>query len=319
VSDDVPPSVVSDGADPIGARLRQPARHLHLAELHQAWYRHRLRVVVPWPAGFVPDVGLPGRLRGAMGQRLLESASDEAREGRPCPWRPASALDPLFVARRIGASLEAPKPLLPSVTAAGRELVFTCDLFGFATAWSDVVAEAMVAALRAGLLDGEGRRWAFTPAARLLDELQGFDLPPAGAVAVVFQFATPLCLRRRQGEAGAGAPLAGPLLASIANRVSGMARWHDSGIEADWRSLAARWHGLAEDPGGLRAVTWGRVSHRQGGRAVPMAGVFGTFLASGVEADLALLVALGATVGAGSHTALGLGRYTPAFVVPEPG
>ncbi len=302
--------------DPIGERLRAPARRVALNDLPAVWYRHRVRVLAPHPPGFARDPGLPGRLRGAIGQRLLASASLEAQGGRPCPWRPASALDPFFRARRLGPGLDMPKPLVPFVEEERGILLFGCDIFGFATAWSDALADAMVAGLRGGLLDAVGRSWTFEPLRRDIEELRGFRLPSPGTVAAVRQFSTPLCLRRgREGMV----PEAGAAMASIANRVSGMARWHDAELEADWGALAARWRRLREDRSALRDERWMRASARQDGRRVPMRGDVGTLQLDGLDPELALLVAAGATTAMGSHTALGLGRYLPAFVVPEVG
>lgn len=299
--------------DPIGDRLRLPTRRVALADLPALWFRHRVQVLAPKPAGFLRDHGLPGRLRGAIGQRLVSSASAEAQVGQPCPWRPASALDPFFVARRLGPGLEIPKPMLPFVEEDRGVLLFGCDVFGFATAWGEAVGEAMVAGLREGLLDARGQRWRFEPLRRDLEELRGFEPPPDGAVAAVLQFATPLCLRH--GAAAMDAE-AGMAMASIANRASGLARWHDATLEADWTGLAARWRRLTEDRSAMRAERWRRSSARQGGRDVPMVGDSGALQLGRLDPELALLVAAGATTAMGSHTALGLGRYRPAFVVP---
>lgn len=299
-------------ADPIGARLLTPARQVPLGDLPALWYRHRIRVLAAAPRGFVRDPGLPGRLRGAIGQRLKLSASAAAQAGQPCPWRPASALDPFFTARRLSAGLEMPKPLVPFVEEERGILLFGCDVFGFATAWSDAVADAMVAGLREGLLDAQGTCWRFEPLQREVEELRGFDLPPPDVVAAVLQFSTPLCLRRGRGGM---APEAGAAMASLANRVSGMARWHDATLEADWSDLATRWRRLREDRSGLRPERWRRASARQGGRQVPMEGDTGTLQLEGLDPVLALLLAAGATTAIGSHAALGLGRYLPCFVV----
>lgn len=300
--------------DEIGDRLRSPARRVALHEVGELWYRHRVCVLAAQPEGFRRDPGLPGRLRGVIGRRLEASASPDAVAGRPCAWTPACALDPLFVPRRVSRGLEIPKPFVPFVEEEGGILVFGCDIFGFATAWSDAVGEAMVAGLRTGVLDANGKRWPLQPLRRDLTELRGIAPPPANAVGAVLQFVTPLRLRRGAEDMPADAPAA---MASLANRISGLARWHDAILDADWAGLAQRWRRLSEDRSGLSRRGWARVSSRQGQRLVPMQGDHGTLLLDGLDAELALLVAIGATTGLGSHTALGLGRYVPAWIVPK--
>lgn len=301
--------------DPLGERLRAPARAVAFAELPAIWYRHRLRVLAPKPPSFRRDPGLPGRLRGALGQHLKLSASAEAIVERPCPWIPACALDPFFVARRLSKGLELPKPLVPFVEEDGGVLLFGCDIFGFATAWSDAVGDAMVAGLRNGILDHRGCRWRFEPMRRDCEELHGFEAAPPLAAAAVLQFSTPLEIRSG-GESRV--PEAAALMASVANRVSGLARWHDVLIDpAYWSSLSNRWRLMRDDRGSLLPRSWQRVSAKQHGRRVPMKGESGNLMLAGLDSELAMLIALGATTGAGSHSALGQGRYKPAFIVPE--
>ncbi len=298
-------SMTDDQArDSVGERLARPAEPVALPDLPDAWPHHRVTVVGAVAPGsldaveMAADPAMPGRVRGAWGRWLMEAASGEALAGRPCPWSPPCAYDALFRERRLLPGLEMPKPFVIAVDAVGpRLLAVTLTLFGFSSGWLEGAADALVAAMRGGL--------SLEPLDRSVERLAAVALPPVPAL-VGLDFRTPLSLRREGGLAPVGAAL----LSSLGNRVSALARWRDAEVVADWPALKAHAATLRYGTDALRVVRWHRASARQGGRRVPMEGLSGTLWIAGNLAPVWPLLVLGTTAHAGSHAALGMGRYT---------
>ena len=308
----------------VARRLTAPAQELPLDELPSRWFQQAVEVTLRGLGHLAGDPALTGRIRGAWGRELMRAASPAALDGRPCTWSPPCALDVLFREQgRAAAGLPIPRPAVISARAHGRDLVVRLSLIGFACDWIDSAGEALIAALRHGdplrLAGGSdppatGPRGPGTPAVgakgsaiagRRLATWDGIAVPPAPALAEL-SFVTPLCLRQGGVPAFDGPRM---LLSSLANRIAGLARWHDARIAADWRGLAEAADELHSDAAGLRSVRWTRRSDRQGRRLIPMTGLTGTLVLAGDLGPAAPLLALGALCHAGSHTALGLGAY----------
>lgn len=303
------------GEDAISARLAEPSLSVALPQMAERWFHAHVDVLCRIPgnwlaADLLRDPALPGRLRGAWGRQLLLSASDQARKGMPCPWSPPCAYDPLFRERPALKGLEIPKPFVISVNPApapvcGEGVVLRLTLFGFATDWLETAADAWVMALRGGVGMPDGLYGALDPVDRRIsvhDSLPMSSVPPAA----ILRFATPLCLRR--GGAVHGEMTS--LFTSLGNRLSGMARWLDTRIEADWRSLKEHVGNLTIDASRLRPLAWHRHSARQGDTAIRMEGLIGTVAVTGDLAPVWPILTLGALTHAGSHAAIGLGRFT---------
>jgi hypothetical protein len=295
---------------PLAHRLLTPARRLDLAALTAAWFTSCVELRCRDVAGLARDPAVPGKLRGALGAALAMTASTEARAGHPCPWQPPCALDVLFRRQgRITPGLELPKPYVLALFPDGADLVLRLTLFGLATDWTEMVAEALVRALRGPLSLGaslaivDRRYWSE----------EGVGVPEARS-ALIMAFATPLQLRPRRraaDEAGAGEGGFVSLMMSLGNRLSGLARWHDALLEADWQALKAQAAGLEVRPLTRVPVGWQRYSRRQR-RWIPAAGVETVLLVQG-ELDpagpLLHLLVLGESAHVGSHATLGQGRY----------
>lgn len=296
--------------DPIAHRLAEPRGKLPLAELPGVWFYAHIDTLCASPRGWtvadlVNDPALPGRLRGAWGRQLLRTASLPVQQGQPCPWSPPCVYDPLFRERPALRGLETPKPYVIAVDPGPDGMVaLRLTLFGFATDWLESAAEAWTLALRGGVGMPDGLQAALEPADRRIAVVEGLASPPAPA-AVILRFVTPLSLRRGgvvHGEIGS-------LFSSLGNRVSGMARWLDSEITADWRGLKALAAGLQIDASHLTRVRWQRWSGRQGEAPIPMEGLTGPVAVAGDLAPFWPLLLAGETCHVGSHAAQGLGRY----------
>lgn len=290
---------------PLEARLLEPAAATPLADLPGRWFHQRVELLVAGHAAAADDPALGGRLRGAWGRALMRGASAEALAGRPCPWDPPCALDPLFREQgAITARLAVPRPYVLAARAAGADLLVRLTLFGFACDWIEAAADALVAALRHGEPPPLGRP--AEPLGRRVVTQEGVAVPATAGPAVL-TFRTPVAFR--SGD-DLGAPSARTLVSGLGNRVSGLARWQDTAVTADWRALAEHAETLRFDPSDLRLRRWTRRSSRQEGRTIPLGGWTGRMILGGDLEPVLPLLALGATCHAGSHATLGMGAYT---------
>lgn len=298
--------------DRIAARLAAPMGVAGLAELPHRWFHAEIMVLCRPPRGWgvgdlVDDPAFPGRLRGAWGRQLLNTASSAARLGNPCPWSPPCAYDPLFREHPALKGMETPKPYVIAADPVPGEpdrMALRLTLFGFATDWLESAADAWVLALRGGVAMPNGLHAALEPLDRRIAVHEGLP-PSAPPTAAILRFVTPLCLRRggaTQGDVGA-------LFSSLGNRLSGLARWQDTAVAADWRGLKAHAATLTIDASRLRPTAWQRHSARQGDAPIRMEGLRGAVTLTGDLAPLWPLLTLGALTHAGSHAAQGLGRY----------
>lgn len=304
-------SVATDG-DRVAARLAAPMNVAGLTDLPQRWFHAEVVALCQPPHGWsvgdlVDDPALPGRLRGAWGRQLLNTASPAARLGGACSWSPPCAYDPLFRDHPALKGMETPKPYViaadPVPDESGR-MALRLTLFGFATDWLESAADAWIMALRSGVAMPDGLHAALESLDRRITVHEGLPLSPPPAAARL-TFVTPLCLRRGGATHGG----VGALFSSLGNRLSGLARWQDTTVAADWRGLKDHAATLQIDESGLRPVAWRRHSARQGDTPIRMEGLRGVVTLSGDLAPLWPLLTLGALTHAGSHAAQGLGRY----------
>lgn len=287
----------------VAGRLARPLRRLAVEDLAAEWFTGHVRLVVE---GLPPGVALgalAGRVRGALGAVLQETASAEAVAGLPCPWRPPSALDLLFRSQgRLTKAMEIPKPMLIALDPDGRRLAVEVGLTGFASECLEEVAAALVRAWRERIPDVAGSRLVD----RQIWSSAGVVVPEAAVV--ILEFTSPLAIRfKGAGPASADAAL-WSLLASLGNRVSGLARWQDCEVAADWTGLKALAAGVAMRCLASSSARWERRSFRQD-RRIPMAGDVPVLRLEGALGPFLPWLALGTLTHVGSHAALGMGRY----------
>lgn len=277
-----------------------------LEQLAGQWRMARISLRIPNMSALGEDQNLIGKVRGAWGRALAQSASAAALAGRPCDWTAPCAYDLFFNAHGgvlNGVSL--PKPFVMAADPDGADLILTITLFGLAVNWAGEAAEAMVRALRGGL-DLRGDR-------KLVLEVSDRDIglsigqtlpgPMAGAVA---RFITPLQMRE-------GADLhvkPGSLLKSLALRLSGLARWQGANLTLDLEALKADAAELDarsvwQDD---RVQMWTRGSVAQG-RKIPVAGMTGALVLPPLGAQGAGILSMGCHTHAGSKLSIGMGRY----------
>lgn len=271
-----------------------------------AWRMARITVRCDGEGGLADHPAIGARVRGAWGRALAAGASAGALDGGPCPWAAPCAYDLFFNTHgHLTARLELPKPFVLSLEAQGRDLVVLLTLFGIAADWAGEAADALVRALRGGLDMGRDRRAALDPVTRDIVVSQGLPLPDPDQ-ATVLTFQTPLVLR--QDQAAHADPAS--LITSLANRVSGLTRWHGLcldvpgpalAVEAAQLAAGARWH----EP---EHKAWTRGSQVQR-RRMPVQGISGQLSLPPASPLVSALQAMGEHCHAGGRTTSGMGRY----------
>lgn len=301
--------MVASAPPPVSAALPPVHASVSLEDLPGQWQAMVCDLLCEGASGLQHGPALPGRIRGALGQALLQGASPQARSGAPCPWSPPCALDGLFRDQgRLTPGLSIAKPWLIETFAQEDPslLAVRLTLFGAAAdLWMPAASEALVVGLRGGLTADRGRRIILEPVERRIAALPAPTMPAITPTAVVMRFRTPV-VQRRGDLAGLDAV---SLLTGLGNRLSGLARWMGLGLTADWKALKTAATALQTDASDLDAVQWDRRSSRQKRGDIPMAGFQGDLSLSGPLAPLLPLLVLGAQTHAGSHAALGLGAY----------
>jgi hypothetical protein len=262
-------------------------------------------------APLITDPGLIGRVRGAFGARLAQSASPESLAERPCSWNPPCAFEALWRKQgRLNSGFEHASPWVLDLDVVRGDLEVTLTLFGFANDWLAAAVEAIAATLVRDV-DWRGRTNLFVPrieiVGRRVVETSGLALPPP-ATNFVLEFISPLALT---GVDPRGRPAV--LFTGLGQRLEALARWHDVtlGPAFERQALSVQVRDLDYRFSDCDIISWTRGSRRQD-RAIPMRGLMGTMEiggASSSDRELGILLALGTTCHIGADVAFGCGRY----------
>lgn len=275
-------------------------------ELAGLWRMSQIRLRCHGAAPVVRNFNAPAKIRGAWGRALAEGASPEALAGGPCGWDAPCAYDLFFNPQgRLTAGLELPKPFVIALEPDDDDLLVDLTLFGIATEWTGEAADGLVRALRVGL-DSGARRRPLAIADRSMEIAEGVPLADLSRGAVL-RFVTPVALR--EGERTHAEPAA--MIASLANRIGGLARWHGARLDLDPAALKSEAQRL-----GAGAVwraahlppAWQRGSRAQG-RSHSMIGMLGELALPSMGAETEVLLSLGSFTHVGARTALGAGRF----------
>lgn len=289
---------------PLAARLAEPSQRLTLAELADAWVISEVEARVPMMGVLAGDVGVLAKVRGAWGRALMDGASAEAIVGQPCPFEPPCALDVFFREQVRVQRAGLPKPYLFEADRDGNDLIVRLRIFGLATEWTPVAADRLVQALNTGLpWLALARMPNLKPPKVAQVRVQthhGVELGPVPGSATI-HLLTPFEDEDQRMEE---APWS--FLRRASFRLSGLARWHDAELEADWRAQEAVWRGLDYDLTRLRQDAVDRASR---GRAFRQESVVGEIGISGDLAALWPMLEIASLCGAGRGAAHGLGRF----------
>ncbi len=294
-------------SSPLASRIGNPARELDPTALAEAWFQQTVVLRIAGAARAAEHPGLLNKLRGSLGNALMKGASVEAAAGRPCPWQPACAFDVLFREQaRFEGRHGVPKPWTVAADRAGLDLDLRLTLFGFACDWADSVRERLAEAVRSNLpwrfLLGPGAPERSEIRSSRIETLKGLRPVPAPE-AVVLHFITGV-------DAAGSDPRDDPatLVARLARRIDGLARWQDAAIPAaSWEVLAELWRHLHYSAGFTEGLHR-RYSRRQG-RAIRNADLAGRLEISGCLDPVWPLLRLGEHVHIGRGATAGRGRY----------
>jgi hypothetical protein len=167
------------------------------------------------------------------------------------------------------------------------------------------VAQALAETVQHGI-DWRGqRRDIFLPRLAIdavtVAAIDGVEPPPRDPLDLAF--VTPV-----NGEGDDPLERPATLIARLARRVEGLARWQDAAIAVDWHELARHWEEMSYDLGALRRGTARRHSGRAG-RDFNAAVIAGVLRITEIPPELRALLAIGATAHIGKGASEGFGRY----------
>jgi hypothetical protein len=290
-------------------RLTTPALTGGFDLLGPVFTREVIHLRCAAPAGLEDGPWMGAAVRGALGRVLEERAANGGTGGRRDPFNRPSAFAILFQTQAmLTRRLEVPRPWRLRVQRRGRSLTIEIALYGFAGYWAPAVADALVEALAAGVsLRALGRMRVPWPVEALeIRRVTGLTLPPDTSRPLVLDIETPLALK-------AGGALAGhldnlPMM--LADRASGLARWHDIAITADFSALRTASRRLRIQADGLIPDRWERRSGRLAGRIIPMAGFRGRLILQDLDPAFALPLAIAADAHLGQGATAGLGWFS---------
>lgn len=285
--------------------LGNPAASVDSATLVALFRIETVRVEAARPLDFQDFPDLAVRVRGAMGTMLY-------RMGPPPPARAGGSVS----LRAWDVVMEpftpaAAKPSTVFASAEGNRVIAGVNLIGHAAFWRPDIEAALVAAFDAGMkLNGEGQVLARLPVLGCVTTVSGgFDLPAVACRSALLCFTSPVRLR-----AGGSTLISGPsFLIALANRVKNLGMWLGLKLEEDWPSLHRAAWAIETDCAALTPYRWDRGSRRAKGR-IPVLGFLGTMRLSGNLDRFVPYLLIGEAMNAGSHAALGLGRYRLALM-----
>ncbi|WP_414897032.1 CRISPR system precrRNA processing endoribonuclease RAMP protein Cas6 [Rhodovulum sp. YEN HP10] len=263
----------------------------------------RVTVLCPGAAGLVRDPAHIGKIRGALGEALRESASPAVRAGLPCTFSPPCAYAELwFPEGEIRPGKPMPSPYVIEADTEGDGLRVTIKLVGRAGDYLGEVGDALIRGLRRGL---SGKRWIrLEPEARTYSETIGLADPGLTA-QVSLRFLTPLLVRNSENgphiEPGA-------VLRGMIHRADGMARHCGIELDADFPALLEATKAVEGVWTDVDVRDWTRGAVRQR-RLVPMEGALGRLHLRGDLAPFSPFIALAEELHTGSRVQFGQGRF----------
>ncbi|MEM9733169.1 MAG: CRISPR system precrRNA processing endoribonuclease RAMP protein Cas6 [Pseudomonadota bacterium] len=286
-------------------RLENPEEAVSLSAFRERFHYLDIMHHLPGLGSLAGAPSLLMKLRGALGHRLYQSASQESRAGEPCPWQPPCAHDMLFRKQgRLKKAVDFPSPWIIQTHRVRHDLRVTLRLFGFAIDYGPAAAEAMGAALQHDI-DYRALTGMKPSSEMVADRRLGMvNYEPANPAANhCLTFNSPVAISNNS-------PLESPasLVKTLAVRLEGMARWYDCDLVTDLSALgdiiaAAQFEW--QDP---LLMEWERYSMPQK-RRIPMAGHLGQLQVASAAPAMATLLSMGAAVNMGADIAFGLGHY----------
>ena len=287
-------------------RLNNPSRLLTLAQLAETWFEVVVAATLPGYGALADDLQLVRRLRGGLGDVLKNGASAASVDGLPCDFDPPCALDVLFREQGRVGSHGIPKPYVITAERRGRDLRVSVSLFGFAADWSSTIQHALVEVLSRRIRWKEQHPGLFLPRLTIEEvRVVPVDGVPLGSVPEQAEllFETPVVA---EGDHPKDTP--STLVARLARRIDGLARWQDAQLDVDWRELREDWLSISY---GTIALEDGRMPRRSAKNCenYETEVVGGSVYLTGNLAPVWPLLVLGTRTRLGKGANAGFGRY----------
>lgn len=293
--------------------LTHGAREATLGEFAEVFLTDEITLVLPGMAAFASSPSLGNKLRGALGDVLLDSASAAVRARSSCDWPHTSTAEIFFGRRpliRLGDhSSEIAKPFVFEATGrSDGSLSIVLRVFGMARERTHAIADALIVAVRERVrwsdLAKDGPRFLpriIEPENVEVTKERAVDVSSMAPPAAELVFLTPIDADR--GDAAANSTV---VLERISRRVALLAPWHGISLAGVFASLGEAMHDLdIESFEPTSAPTRGMGGHHMENRLSPPMRLR---LSGPLEAIWpALAICELAHVGRGAS--LGLGRY----------
>ncbi len=225
----------------IARRLVNPARKVCINELSAIWQASAIEATIPGLGALIDVPNLLAKIKGAWVTALLQGASVEARNNKPCAFRPVCSYEALykeqgaieFDPRQIN---QIPKPFVFEADRHGQNLVVRLILFGFANEWKQGAGHCLVHCLHnlvrwKTLADG-----LFIPTPVQIQDSQITE-PNASQVNACptdleLEFITPFDVER--GDISEQPSL---FMLRLARRIYGLSLWQGLKLDIDWQAL----------------------------------------------------------------------------------
>lgn len=292
-------------------RLLHPTRRTDFFGLLVDWQQDVIELQLAGMAAFCSAPAVLNKVRGALGNILLESGSQSVRDRRPCDWSPPCAAEVFFAKKpqiQIGPYFsEITKPYVLSLGQKGQDLVVRMRVFGFARKWTREVVPALVQALNSRVQWRQlaGKSKTFVPSnievsAPRTVLAHPIELP-AKTNSVRLEFQTPL-----DAERGTFHSKPHLIFERLTGRAIMLARWHEIEIDVPWKHLQQIWLACDYQPDTQSLTSFTKYGgHNPKNRIVDNQAIY-------IEGDmeqLLPLLAIGENANVGRGASIGLGRY----------
>jgi hypothetical protein len=269
------------------------------------WTSRTIRVLLRDSAHLAKRPETLQRIRGVIGRVLYASASQSARDDRPCSFVPPCGYDLFHRSQgKLANGRDIPMPFVVECDPVGKDLLVSFRLFGRATDWLHEFRAALVTGLRTSFSDNRRRKHPQKIAVVEVDGKNGIRIYPLIAPVVV-ELVTPVMQSRD------GSPVFDfvSLMTGLSARVAGMAWWHDRRLvlESDQVKIAAL-ELIAGVQSDLTVMSHPR-SYRNLSRARTQIGTKGWLRCPPPLQPLSTLLQLGVETHLGAKTSAGAGRY----------
>jgi hypothetical protein len=255
----------------------------------------RCNVILPLSLTLGDD--LIARIRGAWGQCVLRETERGSEE--------AEIMRDAFFGSGAGNGT---RPWLVSILGDGMERIVVLKLFGTAVRWQNLAFDTFVSSLAGSPgIAVEMTKTALRQPLRISaiewTRRETFQTSPVGNM-ISIQTKTPLCLTARGSLDATGRSI----LTNTMRRLVGLAPWLSISIDINQDQIQSQEEKLIVYASDVAVRHWTRNSSRLQQKSEHV-GITGRYLYTNLDEMAFHLIFLGAHIGTGTGTALGMGQY----------